>query len=150
MCEARDGLIQKARTKFKGRDIPVERYELFARYQPQIRSLPRVNPLPKQEILVQDFELARWKNLAQYYAPFDFINSAAKVAIIGITPGLQQMQNAFAAARDALQQGLEPEDALRTAKYAASCWIHEVEFERYAGRSWPSGTPRNSEQHAAI
>ena len=34
-------------------------------------------------------------NIKIYYAPFDYINSKAKIMIVGITPGLQQMLQSF-------------------------------------------------------
>ena len=37
-----------------------------------------------------------------FYAPFDYLNRDAKIVIIGITPGLQQMTNAIRAARTEL------------------------------------------------
>lgn len=40
--------------------------------------------------------IAKQDGLSVYYAPFEHINSVAKVAIIGLTPGRHQAMNAFA------------------------------------------------------
>jgi hypothetical protein len=58
--------------------------------------------------------------LATYYAPFDFINTKAKVVICGITPGLHQANTALSAAAGALEEGADIETALRRAKDAGS------------------------------
>jgi hypothetical protein len=41
------------------------------------------------------FLLKQDKNIKIYYAPFDYINLKAKIMIVGITPGLQQMLQSF-------------------------------------------------------
>ena len=38
-------------------------------------------------------------------APFDSVNTSAKVAVVGITPGFQQMEIAFRTVRAALVNG---------------------------------------------
>ena len=43
------------------------------------------------------FLLKQDKNIKIYYAPFDYINLKAKIMIVGITPGLQQMMQSFKA-----------------------------------------------------
>jgi len=54
------------------------------------------------------------------YAPFEHVNRHAKIVIVGITPGKQQMQAALLSARNALRSGLSHEDALAVAKVHAS------------------------------
>ena len=51
-----------------------------------------------------------------YYAPFEFVNPAARITLVGITPGPTQMLNACSAARSALLAGANDADALRQAK----------------------------------
>jgi hypothetical protein len=41
-----------------------------------------------------------------YWIPFERLNRAARVAIIGLTPGWHQKQQAFTAARDAVRAGI--------------------------------------------
>ena len=60
----------------------------------QIRSLKNIN---KTTITNKNFLIKRENNIKIYYAPFDYINSKAKIMIIGITPGLQQMIQSFEA-----------------------------------------------------
>jgi hypothetical protein len=55
-----------------------------------------------------------------FYAPFDYVNRDAKIVIVGITPGLQQMVNAIRSARSELLKGGDVETVLRRAKSAAS------------------------------
>ena len=63
----------------------------------QIRSLKKIN---KSTITNKNFLIKREDNIEIYYAPFDYINSKAKIMIIGITPGLQQMLQSFEAVND--------------------------------------------------
>jgi hypothetical protein len=50
------------------------------------------------------------------WSPFDYVASAAKLVIVGITPGAQQAENAAAAFREALAGGCSPAEASRIAK----------------------------------
>lgn len=54
------------------------------------------------------------------YAPFDHVNSAAKIVIVGITPGRQQMANALQECRRQLRAGMAQDVALVAAKVHAS------------------------------
>src|SRR5689334_4045895 len=49
------------------------------------------------------------------YCPFDWVNPTAKVILVGITPGLQQMKIANRAAQQALRNGVTHDEALRQA-----------------------------------
>lgn len=55
-------------------------------------------------------------NLAVYYAPFEHVNPAARVCLVGITPGPTQMDNAVLAAISALARKKTHEEALAEAK----------------------------------
>ena len=61
-------------------------------YLNQIRCLKYIN---KQSIVHKKFLINKDKNIKIYYAPFDYINSKAKIMIVGITPGLQQMLQSY-------------------------------------------------------
>ena len=63
----------------------------------QIRSLKNIN---KTTITNKNFLIKRENNIEIYYAPFDYINSKAKIMIVGISPGLQQMLQSFEAVND--------------------------------------------------
>jgi hypothetical protein len=54
------------------------------------------------------------------YAPFDHVNDAARIAIVGMTPGAFQANNALTAAKTALQQGRTMEEVAQIAKVHAS------------------------------
>lgn len=54
------------------------------------------------------------------YAPFDHINPAARLVVVGITPGRQQMGNALKEACKQLHSGAAPCEALAAVKAVAS------------------------------
>jgi hypothetical protein len=54
------------------------------------------------------------------YAPFEHLQTTARVVIVGITPGEQQTRNALVAARKHLLGGSDPAAALAAAKVFAS------------------------------
>jgi hypothetical protein len=62
-----------------------------------IKSLKKIN---KKTVINKKFIISKNDNVIIYYAPFDYINSKAKIAIVGITPGLQQMTQSFQAIKD--------------------------------------------------
>lgn len=65
-----------------------------------IKSLPIKNKYTKEEILTKDFLIDKNGDLEIYYAPHnEYINKSAKVFIVGITPGFQQMSTSIASAR---------------------------------------------------
>jgi hypothetical protein len=72
--------------------------------------------VPNHETLL----IERSGRLACHYAPFEHINSTAKVVIAGITPGTQQARNALAALRDTIASGHDDAHALAIAKSIAS------------------------------
>jgi hypothetical protein len=60
------------------------------------------------------------KHVEIAYAPFDYINRVARIVIVGITPGRQQMSNALIECRKQLVTGASQEEALAAAKVHAS------------------------------
>ena len=69
----------------------------MSKFLKQIRSLKKIN---KSTITNKNFLIKREDNIEVYYAPFDYINSKAKIMIVGITPGLQQMLQSFEAVNE--------------------------------------------------
>jgi hypothetical protein len=69
----------------------------MSKFLNQIRSLKKIN---KSTITNKNFLIKREYNIEIYYAPFDYINSKAKIMIVGITPGLQQMLQSFEAVNE--------------------------------------------------
>ena len=70
----------------------------MSKYLNQIKSLKSINKLT---IINKKFLVKKENNIEIYYAPFNYINERAKVMIVGITPGLQQMLKSF----EAINQG---------------------------------------------
>jgi len=64
----------------------------MSKYLKQIKSLKKIS---KQNIISNKFLIKSDGNIKIYYAPFDYINPKAKIMIVGITPGLQQMLQSF-------------------------------------------------------
>jgi hypothetical protein len=59
-------------------------------------------------------------DISVYYAPFDLINSKARVVLVGITPGRTQAVNALLEAQRQLKLGSTPEVAIQMAKNTGS------------------------------
>jgi hypothetical protein len=59
-------------------------------------------------------------DLAMYYAPFDYVNTGARIAIVGITPSWAETVAAWRVARQGLAAGLRWERVLRLVKQEAS------------------------------
>lgn len=72
-------------------------------YKDKIKKLPMKDKYNKNEILIRDFLIEKENDIEIYYSPHnEHINSKAKVFIIGITPGFQQMSTAISTARKEL------------------------------------------------
>lgn len=73
-------------------------------YKEIIKNLPIKDKYTKEELLIEGFLIDKKDNIEIYYAPHnEYINKKAKVFIIGITPGFQQMSTAIATARKELE-----------------------------------------------
>ena len=65
-------------------------------YEESIKKLPLKDKYTKEELLTDDFLVDKEGNIEIYYAPHnEYINPKAKVFIIGITPGFNQMSSRF-------------------------------------------------------
>ena len=83
-----------------------------------LSSLPE--DLDEDDVLRAELLLHREGRLAIYYAPFDRVNEAARIVIVGITPGQHQMYLAVQQARRDLAAGLHTDDILRRASATAA------------------------------
>jgi len=92
----------------------------FETLLPAIMALPAGRPLRREEVLVGALRLHRDRGVEVYYMPTDGLNPAAKLMLLGITPGWTQMELAYRHVRLGLGNGLEPREARRRARYAAS------------------------------
>jgi len=70
---------------------------VMSKYIDQIKSLKKIN---KSIIIKKNFLIQKNDNIEIYYAPFDYFNPKAKIMIVGITPGLQQMLQSFQVIND--------------------------------------------------
>ncbi|MEN9937727.1 MAG: hypothetical protein RLZZ387_4306 [Chloroflexota bacterium] len=93
---------------------------LFDRYAHLIAALPAHTPVARSDVLTDDFLLARDGALELFYAPFDYINRRARVALVGIAPGWYQVELAHRTARDALRAGAPHEEASCLARTTGS------------------------------
>lgn len=88
-------------------------------YEEVIKRLPIKDKYGKDELLKDDFLIEREGNIEIYYAPHnEYLNSQAKVFIIGITPGFQQMSTAISTARKELELGTGIEEIQYKCKVA--------------------------------
>jgi hypothetical protein len=79
-------------------------------YKDKIKELPIKDKYSKEEILTSNFLIEKENDIEIYYSPHnEYINSEAKVFIVGITPGFQQMSTAISAAR----KGFEDTDDIK-------------------------------------
>lgn len=77
-------------------------------YKDVIKNLPLKEKYSKEDLLINELLVDRENNIEIYYAPHnEFINPEAKIFIIGITPGFQQMSTAIAVAIKELKEGRE-------------------------------------------
>ena len=65
-----------------------------------INKIRKLKKIDTSSIVNKEFLIKKDGNIEIYYAPFDYVNSKAKITIVGITPGLQQMTQSFQAIKD--------------------------------------------------
>jgi hypothetical protein len=88
-----------------------------ATFAPILRALPP--DLPEATITRPELELYAAGPVSIYFVPFDLVNPAARVLLVGLTPGRRQMHLAVTTAAAALRAGHSINQALREAKNAA-------------------------------
>lgn len=95
-------------------------YSKFDLFKQAIFSLS--TPVQKEEIVNQQFLLEQSvdKKLSIYYAPVEYINENAKILIVGITPGFQQMHQAYKRVTQLKETMMDNEQILHQAKIASS------------------------------
>ncbi len=76
--------------------------------------LAEPDPMSRELLLWQD------GSLSLFYAPWDWVNAAAKVMLVGITPGAFQATEALREARRCIREGLPNEQTLRSANAVGS------------------------------
>jgi len=88
---------------------------IAAAMMPLITTANAAAPLDAAELV-----LDRVGSITTIYAPFDHIETKARLVVVGITPGLTQVLNALTAAVAAARKGLDLETSLAEAKLTAS------------------------------
>ena len=78
-----------------------------------------LNPQNLSSLLLHREEI-NGRAVEMIYAPFDYVNAEARIAIVGLTPGRQQTTNALLTARAGLRQGASLAAAAKEAKAHAS------------------------------
>jgi hypothetical protein len=73
-------------------------------------------------VAADDPRLLLWEDgaLSVYYAPWDWVNTTAKVMLVGITPGAYQATEALREAQACLRAGCSSEETLRRAAAVGS------------------------------
>jgi hypothetical protein len=89
----------------------------FQRFRAIVESLDLSSGLKEWPQSLQMRQEGAW---ATYYAPFDHVNTRARLVLVGITPGLQQASNALRSLQSELRRGVPDVQALETAKSVAS------------------------------
>ncbi|MGL5649911.1 MAG: hypothetical protein ACRDDY_18930, partial [Clostridium sp.] len=80
-------------------------------YKEVIKKLPLKNKYDKEELLIDDLLVEKEGNIEIYYAPHnEYLNKKAKVFIVGITPGFQQMSMAISTARAGFEENKSIEE----------------------------------------
>lgn len=89
-------------------------------YEYKVKKLSIKDKYSKDEILTNDFLLEKEKDIEIYYSPHnEHINSKARVFIVGITPGFQQMSTAISVARMELENSNHIQEIQYKCKQAA-------------------------------
>jgi len=88
---------------------------MLPRFAPAISHLSNTQ-LSGLTPLGQDLQLFRDGDLECWYTPFEHINVAAKIVLVGITPGQTQLLNGLREVRAQLCRGSSVADALAAAK----------------------------------
>lgn len=91
---------------------------LFSRFAPTLSQLP--TRFAQDQPLPAPLRLSGDSRFEVFYAPFDYVNSNARVVLVGITPGRAQALKAIGTARDCLLAGMNEDKAAEQAKSAAS------------------------------
>ncbi len=89
-------------------------------FLPTIQKLHRERSLTKKDLLTESFLLEKDGDLNMFYAPHnEYINKEAKVVIVGITPGWNQMKTAYEQFIKSQAAGDNIETCLKATKTAA-------------------------------
>jgi hypothetical protein len=90
----------------------------ISQFEAHISTIQSLSPaeLNGDQSVFEKLRIAQDSKVQVCYAPFDYVNPAAKLVIVGITPGRTQMLNAIREARRLLDSGATPMQSLMGAK----------------------------------
>jgi hypothetical protein len=97
--------------------------DLFSRFAPLLRDMTEAElaaEIERPQRLLLDDAMASRKHIEIAYFPVGHVNVDARVVIVGLTPGRQQMRNALIEARRCLLAGCNEVDTLAAVKVFAS------------------------------
>src|SRR5690625_2054538 len=95
-------------------------YKSLYKFLPAIKSLQPSRSFAKEDLLTATFLLEKEAGIKMYYAPHnEYVNKKAKIVIVGITPGWQQMKTAFMEFVNSQAVNESLENSLYNAKVAA-------------------------------
>ncbi|PZD73870.1 hypothetical protein C1752_01752 [Acaryochloris thomasi RCC1774] len=77
--------------------------QLFETYSESIQALAVPEKLSKAQLHTPHFRLYAERRLEIYYAPLGYVRKAAKVALVGLTPGWQQMELSYRLAAELMK-----------------------------------------------
>ena len=81
----------------------------FDKYWPALTALPTLRVgerYSRGQLLSEAFHIFAAGGLDVFYAPFHHLGLSARVALVGLTPGFTQVENAFRAAKHGQRLGL--------------------------------------------
>lgn len=92
---------------------------LFSRYRATIQRLDLAQVATPADI-PKAFLLGREGRYSAHYIPFESVNTAARVVVVGITPGFVQWKNALREVQRQMEAGADDDAVLRAARLAGA------------------------------
>ena len=92
---------------------------LFSRYRDTIQRLDLAQVATPADI-PEAFLLSREGRYSAHYIPFESVNTAARVVVVGITPGFVQWKNALREAQRQMEAGAGDDAVLRASRQAGA------------------------------
>lgn len=93
----------------------MENNSKLALYKEAILNLD-LSKLQKSSDIPLSLQMAKEGNISINYIPFDYVNTQAKIVLVGITPGFTQLKNALAEAQKQIKAGADEISILQEAK----------------------------------
>ena len=93
----------------------MENNSKLAQYKETIRNLDLIK-IQKSSDIPLALQMAKEGNISINYIPFDYVNTQAKIVLVGITPGFTQLKNALIEAQKQIKAGSDDLTILQAAK----------------------------------